>query len=280
MEERTTNSVTTRVPQFVDMSKQDSRYLSVGGTGIRIDGQHSTSSSASRNSDSGSSTPTPSQPRANNQLLLDAGLLVQQLQAQLKELGQREAAFEQKQAELDADRRGFESFRQDQLSEIEQGRLQLQSEETGLHERMAADQMLLERIDAEKFAVEKSRTDLDRYRDSIRQEMESNLRIEREALEETKGLIAEERARVHELSESLEHKVRIANQQAEQLIKSERDRLWQTLLAEWEERRNQFQSEYDLWKSEVESEKREIEREKAFYESAIREAEASFAAAQ
>ena len=80
------------------------------------------------------------------------------------------------------------------------------------------------------------------------------------------------------MTSSLESRLQEATEEAERLIQAERERLWQALIAEWEERRSQFQREHDAWMTSVQAEKLEIEREKAFYEAAVRNAETDFAA--
>lgn len=286
MDERKIDAAPPRVPQFVEPPAQESRFLTVGHTGIRIDGQHATASDRTapdRAVESASTTPTAASstvPRPNSKLLADAGLLLQQMLARETDLEQREAAAEQRLSELEAERLRFQSLRIQQFEELEQNRLRLKSEEAALHERSVSAESLLKRIDADRLAVERERIDIERRRAAVREDVLAELQLERQAIETERNEVAAEHERVRALTVSLEEQHRQATVEAERLIQSERERLWQTLIAEWEERRSQFQTEHDQWLATSQTEKQEIEREKAFYDAAVREAESDFATAR
>ena len=281
MDERKIDAAPPRLPQFVEPPAQESGFLTVGQTGIRIDGQHATASE--RTVEAASAIPTAASravPRPNSKLLADAGLLLQQMLGKETDLEQREAAVEQRLSELEADRLRFQSLRIQQFEELEQNRLRLQSEEAALRERVATAESLLKRIDADRLTLERERIDVERRRAAVREEVLAELQLERQAIETERSELAAEHARARALTASLEEQHRQATVEAERLIRSERERLWQALIGEWEERRSQFQTEHDQWLATSQAEKLEIEREKAFYEAAVRETESDFAAAR
>ncbi len=280
MDERKIDAAPPRAPQFLEEPEQESRFLTVGQTGIRIDGQHATASERTVEAAATPTTASGAAPRPNSKLLADAGLLLQQMLARETDLEQRETVIEQRLAELEAERLRFQSLRIQQFEDLEQNRLRLQSEESALRERMVTAEGLLKRIDADRLAVERERIDLERRRAAVREDVLAELQLERQAIEAERSELAAEYERARALTTSLEEQHRQATVEAERLIQSERERLWQSLIGEWEDRRSQFQAEHDQWLATSRAEKLEIEREKAFYDSAVREAESDFAAAR
>ncbi|MEK6258817.1 MAG: hypothetical protein AABP62_09365 [Planctomycetota bacterium] len=281
MDERKIDAATPQVPQFLEPPAPESRFRTVGQTGIRIDGQHANASERTVEADSAIPTvASAAGARPNSKLLADAGLLLQQMLERETDLELREATIEQRLSELEADRLRFQSLRIQQFEELEQNRLRLQSEEATLRERMVAAEELLKRIEVARLAAERERIDVERRRASLREEVLAELQLERQAIETERNELATEHERARALTASLEEQHRQATVEAERLIQSERERLWQTLIGEWEERRSQFQTEHDQWLATSQAEKQEIEREKAFYDAAVREAESDFAAAR
>ena len=281
MDERKIDAAPPRAPQFLEAPAQESRFLTVGQTGFRIDGQHATASE--RTVEAASATPpavSNPAPRSNPSLLADVGLYLQQMQERETTLEQREATVEQRLAELEADRLRFQSLRIQQFEELEQNRLRLQSDEAALRERTVTAESLLKQIDADRLAAERERIDLERRRAAVREDVLTELQLERQAIETERSELAAEYERARTLTASLEEQHRQATVEAERLIQSERERLWQSLIGEWEERRSQFQTEHDQWLATSQAEKLEIEREKAFYDAAVREAESEFATAR
>lgn len=281
MDERKIDAAPPSVPQFVEPSEQESRFLTVGHADIRIDGAHATASDrvveiTSTTTAAVSSTAA----RPNSKLLADAGLLLQQMLARETDLEQREVLAQQRMAELEAERLRFQSLRVQQLEELEQNRLRLKSDEAALRERMVTAEGLLKRIDADRLAVEREQVDIERRRAAVREDVLIELQLERQAIEVERNEVVAEHERARALILALDEQHRQLTAKAEQLIQSERERLWQTLITEWEERRSQFQAEHDQWLATSQVEKQEIEREKAFYEAAIRESESDFAAAR
>ena len=146
--------------------------------------------------------------------------------------------------------------------------------------RLIDAQSLLAQIDAARLAVEQERTAVERRRALMRDELLAELQQDRRAIDVDRRSLAQEFERARALTASLEERLRETTAEAERLIQGERERLWQTLITEWEERRARFQHDYDAWLATVNAEKVEIEREKAFYEAAVRNAETDFSAAR
>ena len=281
MDDRKIDAAPPREPHVVEPHDQESQFLTVGHANIRIDGQHVTGSD--RVDESAATAPlavSSTASRPNSKLLADAGLLLQQMLTRETDLEQREAAAEQRLSELEAERLRFQSLRIQQFEELEQNRLRLKSEEAALRERMSSAEGLLKRIDADRLAVERERIDIERRRAALREDVLAELQLERQAIESERSEVAAEHATARALTLTLEEQNRQATVEAERLIQSERERLWQALIGEWEDRRSQFQAEHDQWLATSQTEKQEIEREKAFYDAAVREAESDFATAR
>lgn len=281
-----------RSHQFVEPAFQDSKFLTVGHADIRIDGSHAIASARPVEVVSGTAaiTPSPTSPlsppafratplgtRSTSTVLADAGLLLQQMLTQQTELSDREASLEQRLLEFEDEQQRALTLRMHQSMELEQSRQRIASAEAALSEQLLASEALQRQVEADQLALERERVDLERLRAAVREDVVVELRLERQALDADRLELANAHERVRSLTVSLEEQLRSATAQAEHLIQSERERLWQTLIAEWEERRSLFQLEYDQWQAASQAEKLEIEREKAFYEAAVRETETNFA---
>ncbi|MBS0204788.1 MAG: hypothetical protein JSS49_17925 [Planctomycetes bacterium] len=252
-----------------------SRSLSLNGSELRIDPPH-VSTNIGGVAPTQVTAPAPfaaPTPRANSQLLLEAGRILEQLQIQDADLNQRQANLEEQIAAFEAERQSFQERRAADEGLLEERRRTLAADEADLRQRLAETQELLAQIEAARSAVEQDRISVDHQRTTLRQELLDELQHDRQEL-----ALEHERARA--LSASLEEQLRLTTAEAEKLIQGERERLWQTLILEWEERRVQFQRDHDSWLATVQAEKVEIEREKAFYEAAVRNAETDFAAAR
>ena len=293
MDERQLDSVAPpRSHQFVEPSTSDAKFLTVGHADIRIDTQHATASARPAEPTSStlpaSMTPGPSSAfrasvpasRATSTVLADAGLLLQQMLAQQQELAEREAALEQRLLAFETEQQRVQSLSMQQSAELERSWQQNALLEASLREQVFSMEALHRQAEADQLVLERERVDLERRRGTLREEVLVELRLERQAIDADRLELSSAHERVRTLTASLEEQLQAATVQAEQLIQSERERLWQTLIAEWEDRRGQFQIEYEQWQSTALAEKQEIEREKAFYEAAVREAESNFTAAR
>ncbi len=277
----------------VEHPHPDSRTLSRHGSELRIDSPHvpanigepavATSTppiSTPASLAPASMTSAPVIPRANSQLLLEAGRILEQLQVQDADLAERQALLEERQAAFEAEKRLFHSRWATDDAILEERRLKLKSDEAVLAQRLGDTQTILAKIDAARLAVEQERADIERRRAAQRDELLTELQQDRQAIDADRRELAQEFERARALTASLDERLRETTAEAERLIQAERERLWQTLIAEWDERRAQFQTDHDAWLAAVQAEKVEIEREKAFYEAAVRNAETDFAAAR
>ena len=266
----------------------DSRTLSLHGSELRIDSPHvpvnigefAVATSTPPVSTPASLTPAPVIPRANSQLLLEAGRILEQLQVQDADLTQRQSLLEERQSAFEAEKRLFRSRWATDDAILEERRLKLKSDEAVLAQRLGDAQAILAKIDAARLAFEQERADIERRRAAQRDELLAELQQDRQAIDADRRELAQEFERARALTASLDERLRETTAEAERLIQGERERLWQTLITEWEVRRAQFQTDHDAWLAVVQAEKVEIEREKAFYEAAVRNAESDFAAAR
>ena len=259
---------------------ETSRTLSLNGSELRIDPPHVSNTLSGPVSAASPATlpPLSSTPRANSQLLLEAGRLLEQLQLQDADLSQRQSLLDEHVAAFEAEKRSFQDRRLADEGLLEERRQRLQADEAELAQRLTESQALLAQIDAARLAVQQERISVERQRTALRQELLHELEQDRHAIEADRRELAQEFERAQALTASLEEQLRSTTAEAESLIQGERERLWQTLILEWEDRRSQFQRDHDAWLVTVQAEKVEIEREKAFYEAAVRNAEADFAA--
>lgn len=271
MDERKIDAPPQRTPVAPGPVSSETR-LNLHGSEIRIDSHHV------------SQIGTPPAPvpaaRANSQLLAEAGRILEQLQVQDAELAERQALLEDRLAAFEAERRADQIRRAEADAELETRRRELNAAEVELVARTRETQELLAQVDASRLALQQERHDVELRRESLRGELIAELRHDRDALEADRVVVATELERARTLSESLERKLQEATTEAERLIQAERERLWQTLMQEWEQRRTQFQQDHDLWLAQVQAERVEIEREKAFYEAAVRSAESDFSTAR
>lgn len=264
MDERQIEAPTQR--PVAPHEQSESRTVSIKGTGVRIDAPHVST---------GAEPPTS---RANS--LLEAGRILEQLQRQDSELTQREAVLEAQIAQFEGEQQRLQlQLAADQAQLLDQ-RQKLKAEEGELARRLIDAQGLLAQIDTARLAVEQERAQVERLRESLQEELQEELRQERQAIEADRQELSQELDRARTLTTSLDERLRQTTADAEKLVQAERERLWHALVAEWEDRRAQFQSEHDAWMETVQAEKVEIEREKAFYEAAVRNAESDFSEAR
>jgi hypothetical protein len=283
MDERKIEAPPQRAIVPVEQPHPDSRSLTLRGTGLRIDSSHVPANIGE--SAAAPSTPTPPQtvpanPRANSQLLLEAGRILEQLQVQDAELGERQRLLDERVAAFEAEKRQFNSHRLTEDALLEERRQKLISDEAALAQRLGEAHEMLSQIDAGRSTLERERADLERHRATLRGELVTEFQQDRQAIEADRLELAREFERARTLTSALDERLRETTAEAERLIQAERERLWQTLINEWEERRSEFQRDHDAWLATVQAEKLEIEREKAFYEAAVRNAETDFAKAR
>lgn len=258
----------------VDNSRAESRTLPQNGGELRIDSLHIPINIG----DSSNLKPPAVAPssRANSQLLLDAGRIIEQLQVQDADLAQRQALLEERLTAFEAEKRRFYDQRSNTESSLREQQQKLIADEAELAQRVAETQSLLAQIDAARVSLGQERADIESRRAALCEEVLAEFQQDRQALDTDRQELAREFERARTLSESLEERLQETTVEAERLIQAERERLWQTLIVEWEERRSQFQNDHDAWLATVQAEKLEIEREKAFYEAAVRNAESDF----
>lgn len=285
MDERKIDAPPQRSSAHIEHPHSDSKTVSINGTELRIDLPHISDSigAAPSGSPAASIVPKPAAPaqspvRPNSQLLLEAGRILEQLQLQDADLSERQALLEERVAAFEAEKRQFQMRLQSNEAALDEQRRKLVAEEIQLANRLTETQSLLAQIDAARLAVEHERADIEKRRESLREELLAELKSDRQAIDEDRQVVTLEFERAKALTSSLEQRLQEATAEAERLIQTERERLWQALITEWEDRRSQFQREHDAWMATVQAEKLEIEREKAFYEAAVRNAETDFAA--
>lgn len=279
MDERKIDAPPQRPIAPAQQQSPDSRTLSLNGTELRIDPAHvSNVIGTSATLPSPPVAPPASPVRSSSQLLLDSMRVLEELQVRDSDLANRQTLLEEQIAQFEAEQRLAQSRWQADAAALEAQRQQLKADETAMTQRLISAQSLLSQIDAARLAVEQERQDVERRRTMLREELQTELQQDRDAVDRDRIEVSRELERVRLLTVSLEEKLNEATAEAERQIQSERERLWQTLIAEWEDRRANFQRDHDAWLATVQAEKVEIEREKAFYEAAVRNAESDFAA--
>jgi len=219
MDERKIEAPPQRVSAPADHPHPDSRTVSINGAELRIDHGHvsdSIGSPPAANISAKPATPQSQSPsRANSQLLLEAGRILEQLQLQDADLSERQALLEERITEFEAEKRQFHLRQQSNEAALDEQRRKLVAEEIQLANRLTETQSLLAQIDAARLAVEHERADIEKRRESLRDELLAELKSDRQAIDEDRQAVTLEYERAKSLTSSLESRLQEATEEAE-----------------------------------------------------------------
>ncbi|HET6422613.1 MAG TPA: hypothetical protein VFG20_02955 [Planctomycetaceae bacterium] len=249
--------------------------------GYRLDGPHR---------DFSASEPVPRPARRDMVSDLMAQLL--QLQADVAQQDDREAAFAEREQRLHAERAEFERWRteQRQVQDATEARLSLReqallegeerlvTQEETLSERAAeidATWANLQReqaaLDESRNAIEKEFAALQQDRASLSAQLQSELAADREAILQAQ-LVLEERALALDDADTQ------ARARNDALLQQERQGLWQTLSLEWQQRHAAFESERNQWEAQCAQIQTLLEEQRTACQQAFDQLDAELAA--
>ena len=199
-----------------------------------------------------------------------------QIQSQKLALEQREQELRVRIAEFDEEQQRFFHQAAHDQSQQDSRRSQLQKNEAALAERLIAFEVQSRKFEAEIHSLQQQRADVERQKKSLRDEILSQLQTERTALDKAKLELQQDLDRAQTLKDALQQRLESVATENQRTLQAEREKLWQSLTAEWEQRKVTFQQEHEIWTRTRELEKSEIERERAMFESAVSSANAEF----
>lgn len=225
-----------------------------------------------------------SSPRLDARFLNEVSQLAQQLHLQLQseqqDLESREQTLRDQQSIFEVEKQRFIHQIANDLSQIETQKLQLQKSESTIAERQIDLELQQRQIQGERDRLSEQLSELEARKSSVRDEVLGELQTEFDELDRVKTALREEQDRVQLLKAWLQQRLDELGAENEQLLRSEREKLWQSLTTEWEQRNTAFQREKEEWAKTRELEFSEIEREKALFESTVNSANAEFLAAR
>lgn len=275
----------------------DSHRHSIFGSGVRIDPPHSLNGDAgSEKSELPASSNIPpirsqgdsasgtSSSRIDTRFLNEVSLLAQQLHLQLQgdreDLEKRENALRDQQSIFEVEKQRFIHQIANDLAQIETQKIQLEKSESTLAERQIELELQSRQLQTERDSLSAQRSELEQRTNTVRDDVLAELSAEFTELERVKTAIREEQDRVQLLKAWLQQRLDELGAENEQLLRAEREKLWQSLTTEWEQRNAAFQREKEEWAKTRELELSEIEREKALFESTVSSANAEFLTAR
>ena len=199
-----------------------------------------------------------------------------QIQSQKDELDVRERAFQELKSAFENERsRSIQSVATER-SLLDALTLRLETNEKAFADRYAAFEVQSRAFEAERAQFARQLNELELRKQSYRLEVIAELKVERDAFEQAKTAFGVELDRVNRLEATLQKRLAELAVENDQTLQSEREKLWNALTTEWEQRHEAFQQDQQAWQKVRDSEKAELEREKAFFESTVTSANAEF----
>jgi hypothetical protein len=202
-------------------------------------------------------------------LLKQTADLVAHLQKQWRELDERETDLRSRQSDL-------EELRTKSTVEVEQAKSEWQVRTRKLAERESElaqkiqqlDQSLIQ-ADAKRRELEGAASEFARQKANLKAVVDQELQIERDALAESRVLIAQEQSKLAELIQLQIEQQQQLSVKHEETLKYEREKLWQDLASEWETNRIHFARQQAEWHAERDQEQARLDRQKLVYENAL-----------
>lgn len=213
-------------------------------------------------------------------LLKQTADLVAHLQKQWRELDERETNLRSREADID-------QLRTKLTAEVEQAKSEWQIRTRKLSEREAElaqkvqqlDQSLVQ-VDAKRRELEGAASELARQKANLKAIVDQELQIERDALADSRVLMAREQAKLAELIQLQIEQQQQLTVKHEETLKYEREKLWQDLASEWETNRIHFAQQQAEWHAERDQEQARLDRQKLVYENALAQVDEEVAIAR
>ena len=228
--------------------------------------------------------PAPVAARLNTQFLNEVSQLAQQLHLQIEtesaDLRTREQALVDQLAVFELEKQRFVHEIANDLSQIEILKGDLQKTQTSLAEQQIEYELQFQQIEEERQQLRLIQVELSQRTESVRSEILAEMQIERDEFDRVRSNFHEEQDRVQRLKGWLQKRLDELASENDRTLQSEREKLWQSLTTEWEQRQSAFQQEREEWVKTRDLEKGEVERERALFESTVESANAEFLVAR
>ena len=222
--------------------------------------------------------------RLDTRFLNEVSQLAQQLHMQIQTekeaLDTRERALEDQRKIFDAEKQQFIHEIAHELAQIGDLKADLKSTEATLSERQIELDFRMSQFESEKEKLQLQFEEIEQQKQLVRAEILAEFQLERSEFDRIKANLLEEQDRVQLLKDWLQKRLDELTAENESTLKSEREKLWQSLTTEWEQRQAAFLLEQEEWTKTRDGEKSEIEREKALFESTVQSANEEFVAAR
>lgn len=205
-----------------------------------------------------------------------ARLIHNQIQAQKSVLDKREIELRSRLIELEEDQQRFHHQAAHDQTQLDTRRSQLQKNEAALAERMIAFELHSRKLESEAATIQQQRADIENRKKAMREEILAELASEKRAIEAAKVELQKELHHARGLKDSLQERMNLLTTENQRTLKEEREKLWQSLTEEWEQRKIAFQQELESWARTRDYEKSEIDRERAMFDAAMASANAEF----
>ena len=201
-----------------------------------------------------------------------------QIQSEKDDLESRELALREQQSVFQAEKQRLVQEITVDFAEIQDQKSQLLKTETVLAERQIELELQSRQVESERELLRIQRIEVEQKKQSVRGEVLAELQSEREESDRLRTTLREEHDRVQLLKGWLQQRLDEVAAENERTLQAEREKLWQSLTTEWEQRQASFQQERDAWVTLRDLERSEIDREKALFDSTVESANAEFLA--
>jgi hypothetical protein len=240
--------------------------------------------SAARQPETNPLRATPATSKLDTHFLNEVSQLAQQLHLQIQsekcDLEARERTLQDQAALFETEKLRFIHEIAHELAQAETLKAQLQENEATLSRRQIDFELQARQVETERDTLQLERTEFEQRKLAVRGEVMAEVQAERNEVERLKSNLREEQDRVQLLKAWLQQRLDELAIENDRTLQSEREKLWQSLTTEWEQRQVAFQQQSEDWSQTRDLERSEIEREKALFESTVQSANAEFLGAR
>ncbi|MDZ4684686.1 MAG: hypothetical protein SH850_06305 [Planctomycetaceae bacterium] len=196
--------------------------------------------------------------RRDASLLIEAGRLMQELEADLAEHDRREGLLAAREAEFEARRREFDWWTTRIRTELEEQRAACQEQEAALAGRMTSLDDQIRELEHGAEALESARLSLEHSKADVREQIEQDLSAEFARLNDVRQTLDEECANFQQTLTEFAALHQAAEQRLQEQLTAERQQLWTTLTQSLEEQQSAFESERAAWQDRHEIEANDL----------------------
>jgi len=176
--------------------------------------------------------------------LAEAVQFAQQLPQQMEDLTRREQLLNQRQAQIEHEERRSRLWISDAEAELAERKAVQQAHEAALAERLSEFERRQRELESAADRLAADQEILEQQRAHLRQDTQRELEEERATLRAERQAVELQQIKVQELGDALLVQHRTQQERVAQQLRQEREQLWITLNAEWEEKRDTFDREH------------------------------------